>query len=328
MPFRRSARSRAVDRCGFAWVRASRGFFGPHGHLRLRDTWTPSANDCNTPTNSASLNRPNTNHDDGSIAIIIPRYVPDNSSANSQPETSTSDFGCDARTAAWTADSTFAAAITGMHPETIRHGRDDLDADLADRPVGRTRPRAAVDRSSPKRPRPRPRPDGPGRTRDGRGPDVRPSLGEDQPAEAAPKAEPPGPVRPPSADSSGRTGSGTASDCPNSPTPTATPSSGTSRRSGIRSPRRITRGSVLTRKSGDWAAHYAIRDKRAPGPPTGVKSHDFPDPAEAKAIPCRVYDPVLNRGHVRPTPRTWPRTRSGTGRGGTVRVSTRTPRRR
>ena len=33
---------------------------------------------------------------------------------------------------------TVAAAITGLHPETIRRGRDELDADLADRPVDRT----------------------------------------------------------------------------------------------------------------------------------------------------------------------------------------------
>ncbi|MCZ2340891.1 MAG: hypothetical protein LC104_03740 [Bacteroidales bacterium] len=31
------------------------------------------------------------------------------------------------------------AAITGMHPETIRRGRDELDADLAERPVDRIR---------------------------------------------------------------------------------------------------------------------------------------------------------------------------------------------
>lgn len=31
------------------------------------------------------------------------------------------------------------AAITGMHPETIRRGRDDLAADLRDRPTDRIR---------------------------------------------------------------------------------------------------------------------------------------------------------------------------------------------
>lgn len=31
------------------------------------------------------------------------------------------------------------AAITGMHPETIRRGRDDLDTDLRDRPADRVR---------------------------------------------------------------------------------------------------------------------------------------------------------------------------------------------
>lgn len=31
------------------------------------------------------------------------------------------------------------AAITGMHPETIRRGRDDLAADLRDRPADRVR---------------------------------------------------------------------------------------------------------------------------------------------------------------------------------------------
>lgn len=31
------------------------------------------------------------------------------------------------------------AAITGMHPETIRRGRDDLEADLRDRPTDRVR---------------------------------------------------------------------------------------------------------------------------------------------------------------------------------------------
>lgn len=31
------------------------------------------------------------------------------------------------------------AAVTGMHPETIRRGRDELAADLRDRPAGRVR---------------------------------------------------------------------------------------------------------------------------------------------------------------------------------------------
>ena len=31
------------------------------------------------------------------------------------------------------------AAITGMHPETIRRGRDELAADLTDRPADRVR---------------------------------------------------------------------------------------------------------------------------------------------------------------------------------------------
>ena len=31
------------------------------------------------------------------------------------------------------------AAITGLHPETIRRGRDELAADLRDRPPGRVR---------------------------------------------------------------------------------------------------------------------------------------------------------------------------------------------
>ena len=31
------------------------------------------------------------------------------------------------------------AAVTGMHPETIRRGRDELAADLAGRPAGRVR---------------------------------------------------------------------------------------------------------------------------------------------------------------------------------------------
>ncbi len=31
------------------------------------------------------------------------------------------------------------AAITGLHPETIRRGRDELDADLKDRPADRVR---------------------------------------------------------------------------------------------------------------------------------------------------------------------------------------------
>ena len=31
------------------------------------------------------------------------------------------------------------AAVTGMHPETIRRGRDELAADLKDRPAGRVR---------------------------------------------------------------------------------------------------------------------------------------------------------------------------------------------
>ena len=31
------------------------------------------------------------------------------------------------------------AAITGLHPETIRRGRDELAADLRDRPADRTR---------------------------------------------------------------------------------------------------------------------------------------------------------------------------------------------
>lgn len=31
------------------------------------------------------------------------------------------------------------AAVTGLHPETIRRGRDELAGDLKDRPVGRIR---------------------------------------------------------------------------------------------------------------------------------------------------------------------------------------------
>lgn len=31
------------------------------------------------------------------------------------------------------------AAVTGMHPETIRRGRDELAGDLCDRPAGRVR---------------------------------------------------------------------------------------------------------------------------------------------------------------------------------------------
>lgn len=46
------------------------------------------------------------------------------------------------------------AAITGMHPETIRRGRDDLDADLIDRPVGRTRLPGGGRPTAPKKIRP------------------------------------------------------------------------------------------------------------------------------------------------------------------------------
>ena len=31
------------------------------------------------------------------------------------------------------------SAITGLHPDTIRRGREELDADLQDRPIGRVR---------------------------------------------------------------------------------------------------------------------------------------------------------------------------------------------
>ena len=31
------------------------------------------------------------------------------------------------------------AAVTGLHPETVRRGRDELAADLTDRPAGRGR---------------------------------------------------------------------------------------------------------------------------------------------------------------------------------------------
>ena len=78
---------------GFPLVRAGGGFFGPRGCLRYRDTFTPLANAPNTRTNSSSLISPNTAYDAGSIAIIIPRYVPANSSARSYPETSVSDLG-------------------------------------------------------------------------------------------------------------------------------------------------------------------------------------------------------------------------------------------
>ena len=46
------------------------------------------------------------------------------------------------------------AAVTGIHPETIRRGRDDLAADLRDRPADRVRlpgggPRAASKKIRP-----------------------------------------------------------------------------------------------------------------------------------------------------------------------------------
>ena len=46
------------------------------------------------------------------------------------------------------------AAITGMHPETIRRGRGELDADLADRPVDRVRRPGGGRPAAPKTTRP------------------------------------------------------------------------------------------------------------------------------------------------------------------------------
>lgn len=46
------------------------------------------------------------------------------------------------------------AAITGMHPETIRRGRDELDADLKDRPAHRVRLPGAGGQTLKKKTRP------------------------------------------------------------------------------------------------------------------------------------------------------------------------------
>lgn len=48
------------------------------------------------------------------------------------------------------------AAITGMHPETIRRGRDELAADLTDRPVDRVRLAGGGGRPLAKKTRPSP----------------------------------------------------------------------------------------------------------------------------------------------------------------------------
>lgn len=49
------------------------------------------------------------------------------------------------------------AAITGMHPETIRRGRDELAAGLDGRPVGRVRLPGGGGRALEKKIRPSPR---------------------------------------------------------------------------------------------------------------------------------------------------------------------------
>jgi hypothetical protein len=49
------------------------------------------------------------------------------------------------------------AAITGMHPETIRRGRDELAADLTDRPAGRVRLAGGGGRPLSKKTQPSPR---------------------------------------------------------------------------------------------------------------------------------------------------------------------------
>jgi hypothetical protein len=49
------------------------------------------------------------------------------------------------------------AAITGLHPETIRRGRDELAADLADRPTDRVRPPGGGGRPLSKKTRRSPR---------------------------------------------------------------------------------------------------------------------------------------------------------------------------
>jgi hypothetical protein len=46
------------------------------------------------------------------------------------------------------------AAITGMHPETIRRGRDELAADLTDRPADRVRLAGGGGQSLAKKTRP------------------------------------------------------------------------------------------------------------------------------------------------------------------------------
>lgn len=46
------------------------------------------------------------------------------------------------------------AAITGLHPETIRRGRDELASDLKGRPVGRVRLRGGGGQPIAKKTRP------------------------------------------------------------------------------------------------------------------------------------------------------------------------------
>lgn len=49
------------------------------------------------------------------------------------------------------------AAVTGMHPETIRRGRDELAADLRDRPADRVRLPGGGGQPLAKKTRPSPR---------------------------------------------------------------------------------------------------------------------------------------------------------------------------
>ena len=149
------------------------------------------------------------------------------------------------------------AAITGLHPGTIRRGRAELAADLRDRPAHRVRLPGGGRPSAPKTVL-NSSPTGSGwssRRRPGARP---PASGGSGPASAGgPRRWPTGPARPPSGGCGGPAGTvrgGTARGSPGRPTPTGTPRSGTSPGGGGRSWRPTTPGSASTPRSGGGSA--------------------------------------------------------------------------
>ena len=193
------------------------------------------------------------------------------------------------------------AAITGLHPETIRRGRDELAADLRDRPTGRVR-----------------RPGG-GRPA---APQKDPTLVPDLLAVIEPETA----GDPCSGDRWVRTSlRGLSAALDRRACPTTVGRLLRANRIGLRGHRKRLTGPAhadrdaqfryihqqrrafvgagnprisIDAKKRELVGDFKNSGRRWCRRPADVNAHDFPDRAECRATPYGVYDPEFNRGHV------------------------------